>query len=908
MKKRIRNNLIFVFILILLLSVFLVNAQGIENSKNIFQKAGENIKSSYLKITGNSVAMTGEVTGNSGCTQNEICRIGDCDGINSCVGGIYTGCIKNNPSCGSVSGGSGYCGDKICNNGESCKTCADCGNCPTNNPSCNCDSGLCGKSDGCGGKCFGKCTESGKACDPNTLACVNRKVCDDSDNTLTGDGWWNTQSYFSKKTVTGTDSSGKAAELTDQCLGSSSLIEGYCDSLGNVANKVVKCPYNYPLCNDGICVNNICGNKKCENNLGTDSETCETCPIDCGTCPCVGDKSCDDNNKCTKDTCSKSGKCLHDNNVHCDYGKICEPATGNCVECYDNIFCKDTLRPICDSVSKKCAQCLDNSQCADKNLKVCDTRQSVNGIIVNPYKKCAYECNAIIKTNENDIICSNGKVCDLRESIGNKINSDYGKCTLDCVSNDLTLVKFGITCLSKSGLNKACDDNLKSKTYGKCIFECNGDDIKKNIICDDLSKGSCDNNPKSKTYGKCKSICSSDKDCIDNPFKPACDTDKKSITFGQCVECTKSSYCEKIKVSFPGWDKKICSTTIKQCVSCLNDKNCVDIYKTKGLMCIGDPLALCKGNDCKKYSKDPFGGFCAECVTNQDCDKKYPNQKRECSNFVCSTPNLCPTTDNPTNTKLCQGKEGYNCCKPEDQCGISESGEATCVSVPKCRNVMDKLCYPSNPKSTVSPICCNPAFDCGEENGNPTCNDPCEEKDGFLCGAKCCGKDKVCQLNPEKSTQEMFSCVDIDDKIECLNDQYYACTDGTAKCCLKGESCVSSTNYCCQPGSIYDKNLKKCISLILIEKCNNKAICKKCATSICLPNQICYDVNGITLGCINPDKTKFECKSPYKKCATSCCKSDEECVDVVNEDLELSTLWCKKITGSYDLPTPYTLA
>jgi hypothetical protein len=298
MKKR--EGVVFgiVFIAILFIAIYLVNAETNSIEKNIFKKVGENIRNSYLKITGNSVAFTGEATG--GCTQNEVCKVGNCDGINKCINGVYAGCVKNNPSCGSSGS---YCGDGSCNNGESCSSCsADCGKCPSN-PSCTCENKKCGASDGCmgEGKCYGPC-DNGKVCN-NLYECVIPKGCNDPDSTFTPEGYLNTESYYVKTTVTSKDSSGKLTELTDKCYSetSKSLIEGYCNNLGNVVPSTRPCPYNKPYCKDGACVDYICGDGKC--SVGT-NESCITCPIDCGKCPCTNPEVCNDFNSCTKDDCS----------------------------------------------------------------------------------------------------------------------------------------------------------------------------------------------------------------------------------------------------------------------------------------------------------------------------------------------------------------------------------------------------------------------------------------------------------------------------------------------------------------------------------------------------------------------------------------------------------------------------
>ena len=67
----------------------------------------------------------------------------------------------------------------------------------------------------------------------------------------------------------------------------------------------------------------ICGNGICES-----TETCNTCPQDCGSCPVTKacPPSCDDNNPCTKDYCSAQTnyECKHEPITPCCGNNICE--------------------------------------------------------------------------------------------------------------------------------------------------------------------------------------------------------------------------------------------------------------------------------------------------------------------------------------------------------------------------------------------------------------------------------------------------------------------------------------------------------------------------------------------------------------------------------------------------------
>jgi len=63
-------------------------------------------------------------------------------------------------------------------------------------------------------------------------------------------------------------------------------------------------PYGGDVCGDAICGS---------------TETCTTCMLDCGACPCAIDEDCDDDNECTTDYCVE-GVCFNDSIPDCGGG------------------------------------------------------------------------------------------------------------------------------------------------------------------------------------------------------------------------------------------------------------------------------------------------------------------------------------------------------------------------------------------------------------------------------------------------------------------------------------------------------------------------------------------------------------------------------------------------------------
>jgi hypothetical protein len=94
-------------------------------------------------------------------------------------------------------------------------------------------------------------------------------------------------------------------------------------------------------CDDGLfcngaetCVGDECvpGDDPCE-----EGQECDEANDACLT-PCTTDDDCDDGDPCTVDACvtadpgTEGGTCLY-TDVECDEGLVCDPDTGDCVEC-----------------------------------------------------------------------------------------------------------------------------------------------------------------------------------------------------------------------------------------------------------------------------------------------------------------------------------------------------------------------------------------------------------------------------------------------------------------------------------------------------------------------------------------------------------------------------------------------
>ncbi len=739
-------------------------------------------------------------TGKDNCGKSRTVNCGTCsygtctNNVCNCVAESNTEfCSRNGKSCESFTG-KDNCGKSRTVN---CGTCSGSKICSLDNV-CICpetDSEFCTRlNKKCGNitridKCgldrtafCGKCPLE-MNCDPNRGECYNPAICSDTDGG---------KNYFVKGYTTKWNFI--AFDLCYQDINDRSkdkIFEYFCDYDGNVKSEWHECGSKLG-CADYSCI--PCKNNKDCPNYKTDANG-------------VVDK-------CWLGKCdTASGECGY-NPVNCPAGKVCDPATGKCI-----------------------VECTDNSQCANKANKICDTRKTINGKTNKNYGTCSLECDAAIIMNGKGIVCSNGKVCDFRETVNKKPNPNYYKCTLDCISNDKNYINYGLTCLDKSGI-KVCDSDVKSKTYGKCIFECNGNDISKDIICQNINTY-CDTKAK-----ECVE-CASDKDCK-NPFKPACDLNKTSPTYKQCVECTDNKHCIINNVG----NRQICAKNIKKCVTCLTNNDCKGYKSQNGVpykYCVRD---IFHGVSCVQCLKDGESG------TEQDKDCKKTEYKY-CGFGTCMDNLACPTGENPENKKICLGKNKNKlnkCCNPKDECGFDSDGNALCIQIPKCGN-NEKVCTSSD-----KAICCPIPYDCINDKGELACTTTCINKEGekgIQCGEyppdQCCYNGKVCRYHFET---DKFECEEENSPQNSIADEgKFFCRsldDNRFVQCKKGETCLipkdNDLAYRCCPEGFQPTKYKTCVPIGYIV-CKDGLGCKSW--------EKCEYKNGVTVSCLMNGK-KYE--------------------------------------------------
>ena len=187
------------------------------------------------------------------------------------------------------------------------------------------------------------------------------------------------------------------------------------------------CSYEYVECPEGEvcdaatgeCVD-LCADVVCDDN---DLCTTDTCAPETGECVYTP-LDCDDGNLCTIDECNE-GKCVH-MGPDCE---VCDPATGECVECLTDADCDDGLFctgvETCDLGTNECVAgadpCEDGAAC-DEGANVCleDCLCAVDadcddGMFCNGVEMC-FDCVCVAGTNpcDQDEDCSEDyQVCAL---------------------------------------------------------------------------------------------------------------------------------------------------------------------------------------------------------------------------------------------------------------------------------------------------------------------------------------------------------------------------------------------------------------------------------------------------------------------------------------------------------------
>jgi MYXO-CTERM domain-containing protein len=323
------------------------------------------------------------------CNDGNPCTINDrCDGTGKCVGGGNLNCDDGksctSDSCVPAQGGCVHTAltGAACNDGNPCTTgdtCTSTGAC-AGSGTLSCDDGNPCTADSCDPSVSGGCVytnEVNKPCSDNNVCTQNDMcqagsckpgtaiVCNDNNPCTVDTCNANSGCVYTNQPTGTTCDDGNACSTGDQCNAN-----GVCAGTGGLnCNDNNPCTKN--TCSGGICQypNEPNGTACDDGNKCTVSDSCVG-----GQCTGTGAPNCDDNNPCTNDSCSPATGCTY---VNAD-GKACD----------DQNPC--TLNDVCGGGVCKpgnALQCPATDECHDAGS--CDQQ---SGSCTNPVKQDGSPC------------------------------------------------------------------------------------------------------------------------------------------------------------------------------------------------------------------------------------------------------------------------------------------------------------------------------------------------------------------------------------------------------------------------------------------------------------------------------------------------------------------------------------
>ncbi len=239
----------------------------------------------------------------------------------------------------------------------------------------------------------------------------------------------------------------------------------------------------------------VCGDTVCD----PDGEDCEACPADCGDCPVVcgdgkteGEEACDDGNADDCDGCRNDCHVQSCGDAACDCTETCLSCPADCGECCPNGNCDLGLGETCLSCPTDCGECCPNGTC-DKPLgETCGS--------------CPADCGACPAVCGNNVVeagetCEDGNLLDCdgcsaacqTEGCGNGVCScgeDCFNCTQDCgiCCGDQQCNPFhGETCATcQADCGPCCSNGACEGFFNESCATCPADCGACPLVCGDL--------------------------------------------------------------------------------------------------------------------------------------------------------------------------------------------------------------------------------------------------------------------------------------------------------------------------------------------------------------------------------------------------------------------------------------
>jgi hypothetical protein len=568
-----------------------------------------------------------------------------------------------------------------------------------------------------------------------------------------------------------------------------------------------------PVCGDGTC---------------NGTETCETCPQDCGVCPppgCEVDKECD-------------------NGLYCDGEETC--VDGNCqpgipVDCTDGLDCTTDS---CNESTDSCDLTPDNAVCDDGDFcngnEVCDPDPIVtiatqegsgstsgckpgeavacpdDGVFCNGTESCDEDVDSCLSSGNP---CPQGTVCNEGTDACDEIPVEG--CTSDAECDD------GIFCNGKEKCSvsyKKSGGTPQPPVPGVCIagtpVDCN-DGVDCTIDSCNEAMDKCDHAPDNAVCDD-GDFCNGNEVCDPDSIVTIATQESSGSTSGckpgeavACPDnglfCDGTESCNEAKDSCtssgnpctPG--VTVCNEKTDTCDpvgGCTADKDCDD-----GIFCNG--IETCNAYAKATGTNPPVMGVCqdgipVDCNDGIDCTVDSCNEEKDtcehaADNAVCDDGDFCNGNEvcdpDPIVTIATQeGSSSTSGCKPGEAVACPDNG-LFCDGTESCNEAADS-CQSSGNPCTPGITVCNEKTDVCDPVGGCTVDKDCD--DGIYCNGieTCNAYAKATGTNPPVTgVCQSGIPVDCNDGVDCTVD---SCNEDTGSCVNSADDayCPDDGKFC----------------------------------------------------------------------------------------------------------------